>query len=251
MNKTPEEWHNRFIQQTHWTVDLRRHLYRRAGLGHDHQILEVGCGTGALLIELAARGKQMIHGLDIKLDYLTLADVYVPASRLVQGDAHNTPYASGSFDLVICHFLLMWVHDPEVVVTEMARLVRPGGSVMALAEPDYGGRIDYPESLSELGRQQEGALLRQGAATRLGRRLGAIFQRAGLAEIETGVLGGQWRQPPSTEEQELEWSVLAADLEDHVSEEELAHYRAIDAQAWKRGERTLFVPTFYAWGKKL
>ena len=121
---------------------------------------------------------------------------------------------------------------------------------MALAEPDYGGRIDYPESLSELGTQQEQALLRQGAFTRLGRRLGAIFQRSGLTEIETGVLGGQWREPPSVEEQELEWSVLTADLEDQISKEELTRYRAIDAQAWDRGERTLFVPTFYAWGKK-
>jgi hypothetical protein len=131
----------------------------------------------------------------------------------------------------------------------MRRVTRPGGWVLALAEPDYGGRVDYPEALIPLGVLQEAALSRQGAQTRLGRRLAALFHDAGLAEIETGVLGGQWREAPSPQEQAQEWAVLKADLAGDLPTLELARLRQLDQQAWARGERVLFVPTFYAMGR--
>jgi SAM-dependent methyltransferase len=193
---------------------------------------------------------RVAYGLDIDRQYLSLASQNASRARLVQGDAHCPPYASGSFDLLICHFLLLWVADPQGVVNEVARLVRPGGSVLALAEPDYGGRVDHPEELADLGRLQENALRRQGAETRLGRRLGSLLRRAGLVDVECGVLGGQWRGAPSQEDWESEWAMMEADLADMLSVDELARLRQLDAQAWEKGERTLFVPTFYAWGVK-
>lgn len=249
MHLTPEQWHERFIQQARWSADLRRHLYTRAGLSPALRALEVGCGTAAVLQELPGRGL-ITHGLDIDHAHLLLARQHAPGASLVQGDAHRLPYADASFDLLLCHFLLLWVSDPQAVVDEMARLARPGGRVMALAEPDYGGRIDYPEELAELGRLQERALQRQGAETRLGRRLGALLRRASLSNVESGVLGGQWRAAPARQEWESEWAVLAADLQGVLPADELARLRELDARAWQEGERTLFVPTFYAWGRK-
>ena len=99
----------------------------------------------------------------------------------------------------------------------MRRVTRPGGWVLAMAEPDYGGRIDYPEDLIYLGELQETALRRQGAETRLGRRLSALFHAAGLQEVETGVLGGQWRDAPSLEDLAREWEVLEVDLADKLT----------------------------------
>ena len=257
MNLTPQDWHDRYTLQAGWTEELRRHLYARADLEGARRILEAGCGTGVILEDLISTAgwegkgyeKRTIHGLDIELANLHLAREHAPTAALIQADGHNAPYASGTFDAAICHFLLLWVRNPTALVGEMARLVRHGGSVMALAEPDYGGRIDYPDELTAIGQIQERALRHQGADPRLGRRLASIFQHAGLSEIETGVLGGKWRAAPTKEQMESEWRVLTSDLEGLISSDEINHLIELDALAWKRGDRVLFVPTFYAWGK--
>jgi SAM-dependent methyltransferase len=267
------DWHARFTQQAGWTEALRRYLFERAGLAPGQRLLEVGCGTGAVLSSSILQDCQLV-GLDLDREFLQQAQQNLaaiprnigytqPSSHtltpgihtdrtvaLVQGDAHKLPYGDAAFDIVFCHFLLLWVRDPAQVVGEMRRVTRPGGWVLALAEPDYGGRVDYPEDLIELGRLQEAALRRQGAETRLGRRLSALFHAAGLVEIETGVLGGQWRAAPTAAERQQEWDVLQADLGAAVPSAELSRLRRLDEQAWLRGERALFVPTFYAMGKK-
>jgi ubiquinone/menaquinone biosynthesis C-methylase UbiE len=242
-------WHARFTQQARWTEDIRRYLFKRIRLTTGQRLLEVGCGTGAVLSSLAGAGC-WIHGLDIDQDFLHQAQQNTRSTCLVQGDAHHLPYASESFDIAYSHFLLLWVFDPARVLSEMRRVVQPGGWVLAMAEPDYGGRIDYPENLIHLGELQEAALSRQGAETRLGRRLAALFHTAGLQEVETGVLGGQWRAAPSLEDLASEWEVLESDLGDRLTPEELARFRNIDAEAWSLGQRVLFVPTFYAIGRK-
>jgi ubiquinone/menaquinone biosynthesis C-methylase UbiE len=246
---TSGEWHDRFVRQARWTRDLRRHLLERAGSPGARQVLEVGCGTGAVLTELAAVYPHT-HGLDIDLAHLERASVHAPQAPLTLGDAHRLPYASSNFDLTICHFLLLWVSDPLVVVSEMARVTRAGGSVLALAEPDYGGRIDYPYELVALGQLQIQSLRRQGADPLIGRRLRGIFHRAGLENVEAGLLGGQWRGPSERLEWLSEWQVLESDLKEMLSPSELSDFREKDASAWSAGERILFVPTFYAWGRK-
>jgi ubiquinone/menaquinone biosynthesis C-methylase UbiE len=42
-------WHNRFLQQAGWTRDLRTYLFAQAGIERARRVLEVGCGTGAVL----------------------------------------------------------------------------------------------------------------------------------------------------------------------------------------------------------
>lgn len=240
------DWHNRFVQQAAWTEGLRRYLYPRVGLKDAHRALEVGCGTGALLAELTMQMRGTPFGLDLSPEHLSLAAHSLPGLPLVCADAHALPFASASFEVTFCHFLLLWVEDAVKVVRQMARLTRPGGSVLALAEPDYGGRVDHPPELAELGQWQMEALRRQGADPQMGRRLAGIFHQAGLASVETGVLGGQWAGAPSAEEWELEWGVIEADLGKQAGLEAL---RTLDRAAWESGERVLFVPTFYAWGR--
>jgi SAM-dependent methyltransferase len=255
----PVNWRQRFLQQAGWTTELRQYLFRKAGRSAADSLLEVGCGAGAVLGSIPAqvferpslpKESAALYGLDINPDHLLQAAGFVPGARLTLGDAHRLPFASASFDLVFCHFTLLWLAQPGEALAEMKRVARPGGWVMALAEPDYGGRIDYPDSLAELGRLQELALRQQGADTRLGRRLQALFQRAGLAELETGILGAQQRGQPAAAELEQEWAVMEADLQGLISAEELARFRQLNRSAWQAGERVLFVPTFYAAGRK-
>jgi SAM-dependent methyltransferase len=246
---TGMDWHARFAQQARWTKDIRRYLFERIGLTTGQRLLEVGCGTGAVLSGFPETGCQ-IHGLDIDRGFLLQAEKYVTAAQLTQGDAHRLPYPGDSFDFACCHYLLLWVANPAQVLREMWRVVRAGGWVMALAEPDYGGRIDFPEDFIKLGRLQETALRRQGAETRLGRQLSGLFHTAGFQEVETGLLGGQWRGSPPADDVEQEWQVIQADLTEDLSPGELAQFRRLEAEAWKRGDRVLYVPTFYAVGKK-
>jgi SAM-dependent methyltransferase len=214
--------------------------------------LEVGCGTGAILTELLMQSHGEISGLDLSADHLALTARNLPGVSLTQGDAHVLPYLSHMFDIALCHYLLLWVDNPVKVVCEMARVTKPGGAVLALAEPDYGGRIDFPPELSALGEWQKTALRQQGADPLLGRKLRAIFQQAGLTHVEAGILGGQWSGLPTPEDWEKEWQVLQDDIENSsqsFEKKEFLNLKTLDRQAWQQGERVLFVPTFYTWGQ--
>ena len=64
------------------------------------------------------------------------------------------------------------------------------------------------------------------------------------------MLGGQWSAPFSENEWAGEWAVLESDLKEDLTGEALGQLRQLDWTARQKGERTLFVPTFYGWGKK-
>ena len=104
------------------TQELRTYLLPRAGLASAQRMLDVGCGTGALLEDTQAEFNGVVFGLDLAAAHLALARRHAPTARLTQADAHNLPYPDGAFDLTLCHFLLLWVADPRQTVSEMARV---------------------------------------------------------------------------------------------------------------------------------
>ncbi len=239
-------WHERYTQQASWTRDLRRYLFDKAGLSRAERVLEVGCGTGALLADLDSPAS--LHGLDLAPAALAEARIHAPRVSLVNGDALSLPYADYTFDITYCHFLLLWVRDPLQAAREMVRVTRPQGHVLALAEPDYSARVDQPESLAPLGRWQAESLRRQGADPSFGSRLAQTFARAGIEVEETGTIQRSTREA-DTEEQAREWAVLEADLGDSVAAEEIQKMKLLDSQAWAHGERVLHVPTYFVWGR--
>ncbi len=241
-------WHARYQQQARWTKNLRAYLFEKAGLAAAGRILELGCGTGALLEDLPVKPGAAVHGADWNLPAVTEAFIHAPTISPLCADGHHLPYPNAAFDLVFCHFLLLWVKDPAQVLREMRRITRPGGAVLALAEPDYGGRIDSPPPLEELGRWQTASLRRQSADPEIGRKLAGLFTEANLQEIETGILGGEWRIS-SPGEQNLEWQVLQTDLAGTITEQDIQKMKKLDEAAWQTGQRVLFVPTFFAWGR--
>ena len=241
------DWHSRFLQQAAWTRELRAYLFDCAGLTRAQRVLEVGCGTGAILSGLAIPAA--IHGLDLEYARLAEARTHVPAGVLTCGNAKAMPYPSGVFDITFCHFLLLWVRDPLLALLEMKRVTRPGGAVLALAEPDYDSRVDKPAALVQLGRWQAESLRRQGADPGLGSRLAGLFRQAGIRLSESGTLQEGAGCLPVPAERGLEWAVLEADLEGWVPLQEIHRMKTLDEQAWERGERVLHVPTYFAWGK--
>lgn len=240
-------WHRRYLQQAAWTRELRLYLFKKAGLAQARRVLEVGCGTGAILGDLSTRAA--LHGLDLDPAALTKCRLAAPTALLARGDALALPYPSQIFDITYCHFLLLWVKDPLQTLREMQRVTRSGGSVLALAEPDYQSRTDKPDELAVLGRQQTESLRSQGADPGLGARLADLFFRAGIRIVETGAIQSRGKEALAIQEWEDEWAVLESDLAGRVAADEIQRMKAVDQGARARGERLLDVPTYFAWGQ--
>jgi SAM-dependent methyltransferase len=245
--------HDRYLQQAAWTRDLRHYLFDRADWRLADRLLEVGCGTGAILYDLEApitcphSEAPALFGVDLSRAALMESRRGGGRPKLVQADALALPFRDGTFDITYCHFLLLWVEEPLAALREMARITR--GHVLALAEPDYSRRVDAPAELIELGRLQTEALRRQGADVKIGSRLAELFDRAGLQVRETGVIEPWDSQRDPASRMQAEWDMLEGDLGDTLSVEELGRFRQLDARARERGIRQLYVPTFFAWGQ--
>ena len=248
MSASSHEWHQRFVRQAAWTQTLRHYLFQRANLNQAKRILEIGCGTGAVLSQVSP-GSALLYGLDNNRQHLDLCAQNTPGAILMQGDAFRLPLPCVSFDLIYSHFLFLWLPQPLEALVEMRRIARPGAVILCIAEPDYGGRIDYPQELVRLGILQIEALRRQGANPNTGRLLSEIFNQAGLTDIQTGVLGGEWQGAISADDFESEWATLDRDLSGFIEPDKLLEYKELDRLAWDSGSRALYVPTFYAHGR--
>jgi len=207
--------------------------------------LEVGSGTGAVLESLLEEGD---YYLAIDRSSLRFAQDLKKSFLLAQANGYELPFPDDSFSISYCHFLLLWVEHPSHILAEMRRVTNKGGYVIALAEPDYQSRIDYPPPLDQLGEQQTHSLQAQGADISIGRKLGMLFNNAGFIEVEIGILGAQWTAIRKHQLDETEWMTIQSDLADQLSNQILLAYQESDQKARVNGERVLFIPTFYAAG---
>jgi SAM-dependent methyltransferase len=160
------------------------------------------------------------------------------------GDAHDLPFDSAHFDLSACHFTLLWCADPRRAAQEMVRVTKPGGAVLICAEPDYGGRIDYPDL--PIARWQLESLRREGADPCLGRRLRELFALPGVRQTAVGIVPGLWELATLRAEFEAEWALWERSLAPTVPAGELSRIKAADLEAIESGERLAFMPVFYA-----
>jgi SAM-dependent methyltransferase len=128
------------------------------------RVLEVGCGTGAMLRLLARRGdfKGRALGIDHSTQFIDAARSFAQRENVGDclnfevGDAHSLDFPPGSFDAVIAHTLLSHVTDPVMVLSEMACVVRPGGTVV-IFDGDYAS-LTYAYPDHGFGRQMDTAL---------------------------------------------------------------------------------------------
>lgn len=239
-------WHARYCQQAGWTENTRRYIFNKVGVSPNDSLLEVGCGSGSVLERLGREGYRDLTGIDHHLN--TLIQAKFPHSSACT-DGLRLPFNNASFDHSLCHFYLMWVSDPLTALREIARVTAPGGWVLALAEPDYGGRIDYPQPLEILGEMQTKALHAQGADTRMGRRLLALFKGCGLDEVNSGIISAQWGPCSNNDSFKNDRDVLTRDLAGTVSAVELDALTSRAEDSISKGDGIWFVPIFYAYGR--
>jgi SAM-dependent methyltransferase len=124
-------WKHFIPLETHTTAPAAR-LVRFAGVHSGQRVLDVGCGTGVVAITAAKTGARA-SGLDLTPELLERARENARLTEanidFREGDAEQLPYADREFDVVLSQFGHMFAPRPDVCVSEMLRVLKPGGTI--------------------------------------------------------------------------------------------------------------------------
>ena len=128
-----------------WTRRLAEALVDFARFPVDGDLLDAGCGTGALATAMAARGRS--GGSWVSTSPRRMSPSPVPAARqsnlaFETGDLCHLPFADGAFTGTAAQLVLNFVADPDLALREMRRVTRSGG-VVAAAVWDFRGGLVY------------------------------------------------------------------------------------------------------------
>ncbi|GAA5001346.1 class I SAM-dependent methyltransferase [Streptomyces siamensis] len=120
---------------------LDEQIAGRFPVGQRLRILDVGMGQGTQALRLARAGHQ-VTGLEQDATMLAVAREALAAEpegirgrvRLIEGDGRETGvhFLPGSFDVVLCHGVLMYVEEPDALLAGLARMLAPGGLLSLL-----------------------------------------------------------------------------------------------------------------------
>jgi len=150
--------------------------------------LDVGCGSGAFTEMLVERCAPVsVEGIDPSEEQLAFARARAASSvaRFRQGNAMEIPFPDGTFDAAVMPLVIFFVPDPPRGVAEMARVVRPGGTVAAYAWDLLGGGFPYEALQAEM--RDLGAAVRVPPSPEASRidAMKDLWRGAGLDAVET------------------------------------------------------------------
>ncbi len=257
-HKRSEEELNDFIKkldlQALETAEERLPLYLEVGLKDAKLVLDVGCGSGFVTRDIARLTKGKVIGIDGSSSLIDVAKKILKEysnTKLCVGNAEQLPFKNNSFDIVTCNLLLMWADDPKKVLSEMARVTKPKGKVLASLEPDYGGKIHWPENPKVDLLFAGEAIRKKGGDPHIGRKLRALFISAGL-ETKIGIGNNRiWSC-----EEDKHYYLHSRDfyikvLKDAgLSGEEIDEWEYEYLKSLDEGVQLNFFPQFYAIGTK-
>jgi demethylmenaquinone methyltransferase / 2-methoxy-6-polyprenyl-1,4-benzoquinol methylase len=123
-----------FGQNGRWRRSMVDHL----APGQDQVVLDVAAGTAGISIQIARRTGARVIGLDLTEQMLRRGAANVTAAGLdgrvplVAGRAERLPLPDASVDALTFSYLLRYVADPQATLAELARVVKPGGTIASL-----------------------------------------------------------------------------------------------------------------------
>ncbi|MBI1778629.1 MAG: class I SAM-dependent methyltransferase [Proteobacteria bacterium] len=135
------------VEETHWWFIGRRSLIeatiRRGGVAASARILDVGAGTGSNLRLLSRIGFEQVWAVDRSPIAAAYCQAHI-AGRVQVADAKALPFADGGFDCVLATDVIEHVDDDDQALSEIARVLRPGGTavIMVPAFPSLWGISD-------------------------------------------------------------------------------------------------------------
>ncbi len=180
------------LAQTILTGAARRTLYPLLEVEPGAELLDLGTGFGPVVFELAHLHRVRAVGVDIDEAVLDVAGALgdalagwvreASAVRFAPADVADLPYGAAAFDVVTARLLFQHLPDPEAVVAEIRRVLRPGGRAFVF-DVDDGLGVTYPEPSAALT-ALEGAFAAcqsgRGGDRHVGRKLTTYFATAGF-----------------------------------------------------------------------
>lgn len=137
---TPAAFSNGFTKESLTSYDIVSSVLSEKCEAHT-TILDLACGDGLLLqkISNSQRGNLILLGIDMSVGELDAAQVRLGSStiRLIEARAQSLPIPSGSVDHVLCHMAFMLMDEIEQIVSEIHRVLKPGGTFSAVVGGDY------------------------------------------------------------------------------------------------------------------
>lgn len=123
------------VYDTKWSFYVEvttRETLARLGLRPAEQLLDVGCGTGALLERLArSHPAALLSGVDAVPEMLAVARRKLPSGvTLREGWAERLPFGGGQFDVVVSCNAFHYFRQPAAALLEMGRVLRPEGRLV-------------------------------------------------------------------------------------------------------------------------
>jgi len=182
----------------------------------DGVVLDVASGTAGVALQLASRSRARVVGVDLTEEMLRQGQRRVAAAGmsdrvvLVAGRAEQLPFPDAHFDALTFTYLLRYVRDPQATLAELARVLKPGGTMASLEFCVPTGALWGPAwwAYTRLALPAGGLLLGGPEWYRVGRFLGPnisahyrrypvswtvqAWQKAGFTEVGTRImsLGG-------------------------------------------------------------
>jgi SAM-dependent methyltransferase len=159
--------------------------------GDGQRWLDVGCGNGAFTEQIVRRRQPAdVQGIDPSSGQIAYAQARVGAAGATfqVGDAMALPFAANRFDAAVMALVISFVPDPAKAVTEMARVVRPGGLIAAYMWDQPGGGSPQAQIFAELrGMGLDTALPASGWASSPD-GLHGLWAGSGLERIEARII---------------------------------------------------------------
>jgi SAM-dependent methyltransferase len=172
-----------------WSRDVGIQFLDWLELPKGLRCLDVGCGNGAFTEVLAARAAPSeLAAVDPSTEQIAFAKIGEGAkfAQFRVGDAQALPFPDGSFDAAIMALVISFVPDPAKAVSEMARVVRPGGMVATYmwAASNLSPHGPFYDAMSALGFP---IASRSNNASELS-IMRSLWAQAGMVSIETRMI---------------------------------------------------------------